>query len=135
MAYYLDTSALVKLVVDEAESDALRAWFGESDRGPVSCDLTRTELVRAVRRVAPDALADTRALLDSIGLLELASSTFAAAGRVDPTVLRSLDAIHVAAALELGDDLEGLVAYDRRLLEAAEANGIPVVTPGRSAPA
>ena len=66
VAHYLDTSALVKLVVSEAETAALRAWMGEAERTPVSCDLARTELLRAVRRAAPDRVVQARAVLDSI---------------------------------------------------------------------
>jgi uncharacterized protein len=129
MAYYLDTSALVKLVVAEAETTALRAWLADADRSPVSCDLARAELLRAVRRATPDRLTQARAVLDSITLLEVTSQTFEEAGRLHPTTLRSLDAIHLAAALDLGDDLEGLVTYDERLAEAAQSNAIPVTGP------
>ena len=133
MAFYLDASALVKLVVIESETAALRAWLAQAERGPVTCDLTRTELVRAVRRVAPDRMPGARAVLDALVLLKATTATFEAAGGLDPDELRSLDAIHVAAALELGDDLEGIVAYDRRLASVAEANGITVNAPGQSA--
>ena len=131
MAFYLDTSALAKLVVAEPETDALRAWLVEQDRTLVSCDLTRTELTRAVRRVAPDRSlhAHAHALLDGLTLLTLPTSVFAAAGRLEPDELRSPDAIHLAAALELGDDLEALVAYDDRLQHAARLNGIRVIAP------
>ena len=129
MAHYLDTSALVKLVVSEAETAALRAWMGEAERTPVSCDLARTELLRAVRRAAPDRVVQARAVLDSITLLEVTTATFEEAGRLDPTVLRSLDAVHLAAALSLGDDLDGIVTYDERLAEAAQSNGVPVTSP------
>ncbi|HUP68884.1 MAG TPA: type II toxin-antitoxin system VapC family toxin [Acidimicrobiales bacterium] len=129
MAYYLDTSALVKLVVAEAETAALQGWLAASDRQPVSCDLVRTELLRAVRRTDPSLAVPARAVLDAITLLEVTTRHFDAAGRLDPTILRTLDAIHLAAALDLGDDLEGLVSYDERLAEAARANGVPVVTP------
>ena len=131
MAFYLDTSALVKLVVAEAETDALGEWLRERDRGPVSSDLARTELLRTVRRVAPDRAVRARAVLDTVVLLKVSTATFEAAGRLEPDALRSLDAVHVACALELGDDLEGIVAYDRRLAEAAEANGIRALAPGR----
>lgn len=130
MAFYIDTSALVKLVVAEAETGALRAWLGQGDRDPVACDLARTELMRVVRRAAPDRVLDARAVLDAVTLLEVTTAVFEAAGRLDPPVLRSLDAVHVAAALDLGDDLEGVVTYDGRITAAAEANGIPVVAPG-----
>ncbi len=129
MAHYLDTSALVKLVVAETETTALRAWLQETDRTPVSCDLARTELMRAVRRAAPDRVVQARAVLDSITLIQLATSTFEEAGRLDPTLLRTLDAVHLAAALELGDDLETIVTYDERLAEAAQSNGVPVTAP------
>jgi predicted nucleic acid-binding protein len=129
MAHYLDTSALVKLVVAEAETAALRTWLQETDRTPVSCDLARTELIRAVRRVAPDRVVQARAVLDSITLIQLATATFEEAGRLDPALLRTLDAVHLAAALELGDDMESIVTYDERLAEAAQNNGVPVTAP------
>ena len=132
MAFYLDTSALVKLVVAEGETAALMSWLAERERGPVTCDLTRTELARAVRRAAPDRMPRARAVLDALVLLKVTTATFEAAGRLEPDELRSLDAIHVASALELGDDLEGIVAYDRRLAGVAEANGIATCAPGRS---
>ena len=129
MAHYLDTSALVKLVVAEAETGALRAWLTEVERTPLSNDLARTELLRVVRRSAPDRLVHARAVLDSITLLELTTSTFEEAGRLDPTNLRTLDAIHLASALSLGDDLESIVTYDERLADGARANGILVTAP------
>ncbi|MDP9164665.1 MAG: type II toxin-antitoxin system VapC family toxin [Actinomycetota bacterium] len=129
MAFYLDTSALAKLVVAEPETAALRAWLAEQDRTLVSSDLARTELTRAVRRVAPERMIDAHAVLDGLTLLTVPASMFAAAGRLDPVDLRSLDAVHLAAALELGDDLEGLVAYDERLQRAARLNGIDVIAP------
>jgi len=61
--------------------------------------------------------------------MTVTTATFEEAGRLDPTLLRSLDAVHLAAALSLGDDLEGIVTYDDRLAEAAQANGVPVVSP------
>ncbi|MBN9327088.1 MAG: VapC toxin family PIN domain ribonuclease [Cellulomonas sp. 73-145] len=129
MAFYLDTAALVKLVVAEQETAALRDWLGEADRDPVSCDLARTELMRAVRRSAPDRVVQARAVLDALTLLEVTTAVFEEAGRLDPAVVRSLDAIHLAAALSLGDDLEGLVTYDERLADAARGNGVAVVAP------
>jgi predicted nucleic acid-binding protein len=129
VAFYVDTSALVKLVVAEAETTALRSWLADVDRDLVSCDLARTELMRAVRRIVPDRALQARAVLDSVTLVDVRSSVFEEAGRLDPSVLRSLDAIHLAAALDLGDDLEGLVTYDDRLAEAAEANGVAAFSP------
>lgn len=129
MAHYLDTSALVKLVVAEPETAALQRWLAAAERDPVTCDLARAELVRAVRRVAPERLAQARTVLDSLTLTALPAATFEAAGRLDPTILRTLDSIHLAAALQLGDDLESVVTYDERLRDATVALGIEVHAP------
>ena len=129
MAFYIDTSALVKLVVREPETHGLRDWLAETPRDPATCDLARTELLRAVRRVAPDLLVQARMVLDLVTITDVTTAVFEAAGRLDPAILRTLDAIHVAAALDLGDDLEGMVTYDERLAQAAEQNGIRVSSP------
>jgi predicted nucleic acid-binding protein len=85
--------------------------------------------MRAVRRVVPDRALPAREVLDSVTLLEVTAAVFEEAGRLDPSSWRSLDAIHLAAALDLGDDLEGLVTYDERLADAATANGVAVIAP------
>lgn len=133
-AWYLDTSAFVTFVGSENYSNALRNWIAERTRSDdvlVSSDLLRTEGVRAARR-SGDAmlLARTMNALDELDLIRLTQDTFTAAGVVDPPVLRSLDAIHIAAAQTLGPDLAGIVAYDARLIDAARALGIPSVSPG-----
>lgn len=129
MAYYLDTSAAVKLVISERGSTALLAWTGEHEGQIVSSDLLRTELLRATRTGGPSKMLRARAVLDSIAILTLPTSTFERAGELDTDRLRSLDALHLAAALELGDELDGLVTYDDRLAEAASQYGIAVVSP------
>jgi predicted nucleic acid-binding protein len=129
VAHYVDTSALAKLVVSEPETAAFRRWLNEDDRVPVASNLVRTELLRAVRRVAADRVLQARAVLDSITLVQITTSILEQAGRLDPAMLRSLDALHLATALDLGDDLDGLVTYDDRLAEAARLNGVPVTVP------
>ncbi len=129
MAHYLDTSALVKLVVHEKETEPLRAWLRASDRQPVTCDLSRTELMRAVRRAAPERAVAARNVLDGLTIRRVDTALFDAAGRIDPPELRSLDALHLAAAVDLGDDLDALVTYDDRLAAAARANAIDVLAP------
>lgn len=129
MAYYIDTSALVKLVAAEAETDALRSWIATADSGLVSSDLARTELLRAVRRGASDRVVQARSVLDSLILIAVTTAIFETAGRLDPAALRSLDAIHIASALELGDDLAGIVTYDDRMADAARLHGVAVVSP------
>jgi predicted nucleic acid-binding protein len=129
VAYYLDTSAAAKLVVGEAGSVALRAWLEGCNTEIVSSDLLRTELLRATRREAPEHMQRARAVLDSVILLSLPSAIFERAADLDPASLRSLDALHLAAALELGDELDGIITYDDRLADAARARGIGVIAP------
>ena len=129
MAHYLDTSALVKLIVREPETHALRSWLAAEDREPVSCDLTRTELMRTVRRAAPELAPNAKRALDKVTLTQVTTGVFEQAGLLEPVALRSLDAIHLAAALNLGDDLGGIVTYDRALAGAASLCGIEVIAP------
>lgn len=129
MAFYLDTSAAVKLVVAEPHSAAMGSWARAHAGEVVSSDLLRTELLRATSRGAPSEMRRARAVLDSITILTLPTALFERAAELEPTLLRSLDAVHLAAALDLGDDLDGLVTYDDRLTEAAELHGVPVVAP------
>jgi predicted nucleic acid-binding protein len=127
--FYLDTSAAVKLVVAEPGTTALRRWLASRDGAMVSSDLLRTELLRATRRAAPEQMVQARAVLDALILLTLSSAVFERAAMLEPDLLRSLDALHLAAALELGDELKGMVTYDRRLAEGAKALGVQVVAP------
>lgn len=127
--FYLDTSAAVKLIFDERESTAMRRWSDAIETQIVSSDLLRTELIRVTRRVDPEQMTQARALLDSLILLKLSTSVCERAAILEPVALRSLDALHLAAALELGDELKGVVTYDRRLGDAARALGIPAIAP------
>lgn len=129
MAYYLDTSAAVKLVVREAGSAALRRWLVAATEPIVSSDLLRTELLRATRRGAPTRVQQARGVLDSVILTTLSTAVCERAGTLEPDLLRSLDALHLAAALDLGDDLDGMITYDDRLALAASALGIAVIAP------
>jgi predicted nucleic acid-binding protein len=129
VAYYLDTSAAVKLVQREPESIALLAWAANHADDIVSSDLLRTELLRATRRGAPEHMPRARTVLDSITLLALPATTFERAAELDPTSMRSLDALHLAAARELGDELDAIITYDDHLAAAAELHGIAVIAP------
>ncbi len=95
----------------------------------VACNVVRTELLRAVRRSAPDRIVQARTVLDSSTLTDFSAALFEQAGRLDPTTLRSRDPIISPRPLDLGDDLDGLVTYDDRLAEAARGNGIAVIAP------
>lgn len=129
MPDYIDTSAAAKLVISEVESHALRHYLFEQPAAPVASDLTRTELLRATRRVAPDHAATARAVLDTFTVLAVPTSLFEQAALLDPPELRTLDAIHLASALSLGDDLEHVITYDRRLAEAAASLGLHTLSP------
>lgn len=129
MAFYLDTSAAVKLVMAEPESGQLTSWAGDHDGEVASSDLLRTELLRATRRGAPDLMPRARRVLDSLYLVAITFATFERAAELLPDQLRTLDALHLAAALDLGDDLDGLVTYDERLADAAALHGVAVTAP------
>lgn len=127
--HYLDTSALAKLVVDEPETAAFRSWLLTPNVEVISSDLVRTELLRAVRRVHPGRVALAHRVMEQIDLLHLTAADYDEAGRIAPDELRSLDALHLVAALRIGDQLETLVTYDDRLAAAAQLNGVPASAP------
>lgn len=127
---YVDASALVKLVISEPESGALRDLL--SSRGDlVSSAVAVVEVIRAARRASasPGVLARARAVVQSVHLLAVDLKVLDRAGDLEPDTLRTLDAIHLASALSLDSDLEAMVVYDRRLAAAAEAAGIRVLAP------
>lgn len=128
--FYADTSALVKFVVIEAESHLLRDWIVDAGAELATSDLARTELVRSVRRRAPEALGRARDVLSRLLLIRADAQIFDEAARLMPAEVRSLDAVHLASVLALGDDLEAVVTYDRRMTEAAQSLGLQIVAPG-----
>ena len=132
---YLDSSALLKLVFDEAESPTLDRWLSEQPEAVLtSSELARLEVLRSCRRVARQALTTAGALLDGLDLVPLSTHLLSDAADVGSDTLRTLDAIHLASALSLGDALTSLVVYDHRLTEAAAAAGLEVVSPGANLP-
>lgn len=127
---YLDTSAFVKLIRGERETPALQAFLSDRPAGPlVSSALLVVETRRAILREAPDQLTRADLLLTRIDQVEVTRSVLEAASRLPDPALRSLDAIHLATALQLEGDLEALVTYDSRLAAAAARQKLPVVTP------
>lgn len=129
MSFYVDTSAFVKLFMAEAESTAMRRWWRNHDGHVFSSDLLRTEVLRTSRRISTPAVAAARRMLDAIPLIRLDSNSYERAGFVDPPLLRSLDALHLTAATTVGDELDGFVTYDDRLIEAATLQGLEIVNP------
>ena len=128
-ALYVDSSAFVKLVVEETESVAVRAYLASRDARRVSSALLRTESLRAVRHLGPDALATVREGLRRIDLIGVDDRILDGAGILEPRVLRTLDAIHLSTALAVGDDLEAIVTYDDRMIAAARLLGLTTATP------
>jgi predicted nucleic acid-binding protein len=127
---YLDSSALVKLIFEESESPALAEWLDDRHDVPkLSSEVATVELVRTCRRYNLDAVADARQLLAGLDLVVLSGEVIHAAAESGPAELRSLDAIHLASALSVADDLVAFVAYDHRLADAANQAGLPVASP------
>jgi hypothetical protein len=129
---YLDSAAVVKLVHAEAQSQALRDWLGDhSSLGWVSSVLVEVETVRALARHAPEAVSRLPLILDLMLLVEISSEVRALAQTVMPPAVRTVDAIHLATALRVSDQLTSLVTYDRRLADAAIAAGLTVDGPAK----
>ena len=127
MVWYLDTSAFLKLVVDEAGSAGMRSWSLAHD-GLWSSQVLRTEALRSAQRLGVEARSIDDAL-ETVSLVLPSVATYASAGRLLPQGLRTLDALHLASALEIRPDLEGMVVYDQRLSDAAREASISVVSP------
>ncbi len=133
--FYADASALVKLVRDEPESHALRAFLGDADL--VSCELVLTEVPRAIQRAAAQdsrlvldvLMARTGEIVDTVALLPLDRALLLAAGAFSEPALRALDAIHIAAAIDLSP-LDGFLSYDERQAAAARLAGLRTMSPG-----
>lgn len=127
---YVETSAVAKLVLDEPHGAALRSALRTHGGRQVTSELSALELGRACRRALGDTgLAAARATVLAFDLLTVDRLVLAAATRLEPTGLRSLDAIHVASALAFGTDVL-FYSYDGRTVEAARANGLAVASPG-----
>lgn len=125
---YFDSSALVKLVVDEDWSEAVRSGLGSWPRRATS-RISVVEVIRAVQRRGETAIPLARAVLARVSLVEIGDRVLIGAAFVDAPALRSVDAIHLSSALALGERLDAFVSYDLRQLEAAAALGLPVASP------
>ena len=128
MLLYFDTSAIVKLMRDEVETAALHRFMKSEPNIYFTCDLSRTEIGRvAIRQqLDPAIVAQTVGVFD---ILTLDTETYNQAASLPHPFLRSLDAIHLASALELGSELDGIVTYDDRMREAAHDCGLQVFSP------
>ena len=126
---YLDSSALIKLVFQEQETDALEAFLRDRPVR-VSSALARVEVMRAARTVNDNLVTrHAAALLGAVELIAPHTGLLADAVRLEPLTLRSLDAVHLATAVALLPDIDGMVVYDRRLADAARHAGLTVWAP------
>ena len=130
---YVDSSAILKLAVREPETAALESHLATRD-GLVVSRLAVLECRRAARRASHARLLQTMdQVLEAIYLLDITQAILEEAAMADPPLLRSLDAIHLATALSIGDAELEVITYDQRFADAARANGLTVVQPGRRA--
>jgi len=128
---YIDSSALLKLLVREAETSALEADLA-SREGLITSSLAVVECRRAVRRSGHRrVLQRAEQVFEAVYLLDLSPAIIEGAATVDPATIRSLDAIHLATALSVGDENLDLITYDDRMAEAARRHGLRVIKPGR----
>ena len=133
MKLYLDSSALVKLIQREAESDALRRYLrSHRDDERVASELVRVEVVRSVLSGGPPAVAHARRQLARLYLMIMDRELLDRAAALAPaSVFRSLDAIHLAAAQLVGPELRAVVTYDTRLAQVALTLGMTVASPSQ----
>src|SRR3954447_870442 len=110
--WYVDSSAVVKTVIEEPETTALRRWLAGKPH-LAACDVIRVEVVRAVRAADPSSVAQAWEAVGALTLIRQDLDVQERAALLDPPSLRSLDALHLAAALSLGPDLAGVLTYDR----------------------
>jgi uncharacterized protein len=127
-ATYLDSSALVKLAVREPESAALRRYLRRR-RPLIASALARTEVARALLSLGPEAVGRGHEVLARVDLVRINDRVLDAAGAMLPVELRSLDAIHLATAQQLGTDLARIVTYDDRMAVATNQLGMMVARP------
>ena len=141
---YFDSSALLKLLLPEAESASLLTWLAPvAEDAQVSSALARVEVARALRtahvvgrldgRSLAGALAEGRHLLSRLGLVPVEPEVLRVAAELPAPHLRSLDAVHIASAARYREELTALVTYDDRMLAAATASGLPTASPGSPA--
>src|SRR3954469_25264451 len=134
---YFDSSAILKLIRIELNSESLRTWLGAADRSDlawVSSALILTEVPRALRRILPGSLLpDFASVVGRFTLRNVDEEILVQAGDYAEPTLRSLDAIHLATARSIasaaGDEFEALITYDRRLAALANANGLRALAP------
>ncbi len=127
---YLDSSALVKLAIAERESAGLLSWLAaQPNLVRVASSVIRVEVPRAVWRAEPSALPESYLVIRRTAEIELTDEVLSKAASIRPVTLHAINAIHLASALVLRQELTSFVSYDTRLLAAAEEAGLPTASP------
>ena len=129
MAFVVDSSAIVKLIVDEPKSQSFSAWLKNCKDDLFVSELAHTEVARAINRVDASLHGQLKTVFERFGTIRVSSQILTIASVLSPTNLRTLDAIHLASCLILGHDLTGFVTYDSTQATAASHNGIAVIAP------
>ncbi|MEN4449135.1 MAG: PIN domain-containing protein [Mycolicibacterium sp.] len=130
---YLDTTAMLKLIAHEPETPALTDYLqARTDTVWFTCSLARAELLRATATMEPDATDHARHILDGLDTVAMTDRLVTAAANLTPAPRRTLDALHIAAALTAGPQLHTLITYDPELTEAAGRHHITTTHPGGS---
>jgi uncharacterized protein len=125
---YIDTSALLRMVFPDDTTPALESFIN-GDADLISSVLVRVDARRGTARRAPQRLPRVDLLLDRVNVIGIDDAVIESAGRLPDPLLRSLDAIHLATALLIRDDIDAVLTYDNRLADAAAAHGLVVLSP------
>jgi predicted nucleic acid-binding protein len=134
--FYVDSSAIVKLIWSEAESSALAEFVLSDERSAktlITSAVSRIEVLRATRRRDESHLSRAREVLETFSEFEITEAIMETAAMVGSPHLRTLDAIHLATAMENASGMRALITYDTRLAQAARDLGLPVASPGMAA--
>lgn len=123
---YLDSSVALRTILDVPERKRLQSWMQAADATFVSSRLLRTEVIRVLRRDGRPLSAGAP-LLERIGMLEIGHETHTVAESIERHV-RTLDALHLATALLIGEPVT-VATHDRRMKDVAEHLGLLVTDP------
>ena len=128
MSWYADSSAILKLLIEEKESTALADFIDFTIKSSV---LTRVEVIRVLHKIAPERIPQAHIILEEIDVTPVNSGVLSIAENFAPTItLKSLDALHVATAIFLDESIKGVLTYDKSMIKNAKELGIKVVSPG-----
>ncbi|CAB4723620.1 unannotated protein [freshwater metagenome] len=128
MSWYIDSSAILKLLISENESIALAQFL---DAPTKTSAISRVEVIRSLNRIAPEKIIEGQALLSKFEMTPASAPILILAENFPTAItLKSLDAIHVATVVFLNKTVKGLVTYDKQMIENAKKLGLTVVSPG-----